>query len=318
MLATASRWTTADIPDQSGRVAVVTGANGGLGLATARALARRGAEVVLACRDIGKGGAAAAAIREAIPAARVRVEPVDLADPAAVRLLSERITARHERIDLLVNNAGVMATPRRMTPWGVELQLATNHLGHFALTGLLLERLLAAPDPRVVTVSSIFHRIGRVDADRLASGGSRRWRAYARSKLANLLFALELERRARAAGAPLRSIAAHPGYAETSLLTAGFQRAPARIAMAAAGTAFAQAPFMASLPILYAATVPDLAGGTFVGPGGWTGLHGFPRPVRPAARARDGEAASRLWRASQRLTGVTYDLGTPATSAVAP
>jgi NAD(P)-dependent dehydrogenase (short-subunit alcohol dehydrogenase family) len=314
-ISTAARWTTESIPDQSGRVAVITGGNGGLGLATARELAHRGAEVVLACRDTGRGRAAAAAIRGAVPAAHVRVEQLDLADLATVRRLSERLAARHERIDLLINNAGIMATPHRTTPEGVELQLATNHLGHFALTGLLLERLLAARDPRVVTVSSIFHRVGNVDVDRLRGGRYHRWRAYARSKLANLLFALELERRARAAGTALRSMAAHPGYADTKLLSAGFERAPARIAMAVAGRAFAQGPYMAALPILYAATVPDLAGGTFVGPGGATGLHGLPKPARPAARARDADNAARLWRASEQLTAVTYGFRTAAGSA---
>lgn len=302
----APRWSTDDIPDQGGRVAVVTGANGGLGLATARELARRGAEVVLACRDVARGELAAAAIRAAVGGAEVRVERVDLADPALVRALAERLAARHARIDLLINNAGIMATPARTTPAGVELQLATNHLGHFALTGLLLERLLAAPDPRVVTVSSILHRIGRVDVDTLESARCGRWRAYARSKLANLLFGFELDRRARAAGAPLRSMAAHPGYVDTGLQTAGFASAPARIAMAAAAGCFAQGPLMGALAVLFAATAADLPGGSFVGPGSAMQLRGLPRPVRAAARARDGEAAAGLWAASEHLTGVRY------------
>ena len=192
-----THWTTADIPDQRGRVAVVTGANGGLGLVVARELARRGADVVLACRDAVKGGAAAAQILDAIPAAQLEVVPLDLRDVAAVRRDLPACAARHDRVDLLVNNAGVMATAEATTAGGVELQFATNHLGHFALTGLLLERLLSAPAARVVTVSSVFHRIGTVDAELLHRRPYRRWRAYARSKLANVLFGLELERRAR-------------------------------------------------------------------------------------------------------------------------
>ena len=215
-------WTTADIPAQSGRVAIVTGANSGLGLVTARELARAGARVVMACRDEGKGREAVRAVEVRAPGSGVEVEQLDLAALDSVRAFAERVRERHPQIDLLINNAGVMAPPRRETADGFELQFGTNHLGHFALTGLLLDALEGREDARVVTLSSGVHRGGRIAFGNL--GGERRyfrWSAYSQSKLANLLFALELDRRLRAAGSAIKSLAAHPGWSATNLQSSG-------------------------------------------------------------------------------------------------
>ena len=214
-------WTKEDIPDQTGRIAVVTGANSGLGAITARELAKAGADVVMACRNTSKGDDVAADIRRQAPGSTVEVAELDLADLTSVHSFAEGLG--HERLDLLVNNAGLMAIPRRETKDGFEMQLGTNHLGHFALTGLLVDRLERTPEPRVVTVSSGAHHMARgINFDDLQSTKRYfRWTAYSQSKLANLLFAFELERRAQAAGSPLRSMAAHPGYAATNLQTRG-------------------------------------------------------------------------------------------------
>src|SRR5207302_10025694 len=213
-----TKWLPAEMPDQSGRIAVVTGANSGLGRIVARELAARGANLVLACRDEAKGRSTAKEIKAARPAAKIQVAALDLADLSSVRSFSERFRAGHDRLDLLVNNAGIMAAPYARTADGFELQLGTNHLGHFALTGLLLGALGARPGARVVTVSSNKHKAGRIDFDDLQGERRyRRWRAYSQSKLANLLFMFELDRRAREAGLDLVSVAAHPGYAATNL-----------------------------------------------------------------------------------------------------
>ncbi len=294
----AEKWTAADIPDQSGRVAVVTGANSGIGLAAARELARAGAKVVLAVRDPAKGERAAAQI-----AGDTEVSQLDLASLASVR----EFAAQLQTVDLLINNAGVMAAPRRLTADGFESHLQTNHLGHFALTGLLLERLLAAPAPRVVTVSSHLHRRGRINFDDLQ--GERkyeRWQAYSNSKLANLLFCFELDRRARAAGTKLVSTAAHPGYAATNLQFAATPHRWERAAGWIGNLLFAQSADMGALPTLYAATVPDLPGGSFVGPDGRGGRRGHPHLVTAAGKAYDEEVARRLWEVSEQLTGVSY------------
>lgn len=213
-----ARWTTQDMPDQSGRVVVVTGANSGLGLEATKALAARGATVVMACRDPARAQGAATAVREAVPGAHLEVMALDLASLTSVAAFAGEVTAKHRAIDVLMNNAGVMALPRALTPDGFELQLGTNHLGHFALTLRLLPALEAAAAPRVVTVASTAHRMGRIDFDDLM--GERRykpWPAYGQAKLANLLFAYELERRLRAAGHKALSVAAHPGYSATNL-----------------------------------------------------------------------------------------------------
>jgi NAD(P)-dependent dehydrogenase (short-subunit alcohol dehydrogenase family) len=299
-------WTAADIPDQRGRVAVVTGANSGLGLVVARELARAGASVVVACRNTAKGEAAVEGLT-----GELAVEALDLADLSSVRDFADRFGARHEGLDALVNNAGVMALPRRQTADGFEMHIGTNHLGHFALTGLLLERLLASPEPRVVTVSSGAHRMARISFDDLQ--GERRywrWAAYGQSKLANLLFAHELQRRAEAAAVPLRSVAAHPGYAATNLQSRSGNDVLSVLEgglMAIGNRVLAQDQEMGALPLLYAATVPDLPGGSYVGPGGPFEQRGHPKVVASSSAARDPETARRLWEVSEDLTGVRYE-----------
>jgi NAD(P)-dependent dehydrogenase (short-subunit alcohol dehydrogenase family) len=301
------KWTTASMPDQSGRVALVTGANSGLGLVTARELARKGARVVLACRDLGKGEQARRGIQADVPDAVIELEELDLASLDSVRALAERFRQAHGGLDLLVNNAGVMATPRGRTRDGFELQLGTNHLGHFALTGLLLDTLEDRADARVVTVSSGAHRFGRIAFDNL--GGDRRyfrWRAYGQSKLANLLFALELDRRLRAAGSGVKSVAAHPGWAATNLQHSGPPKLD-ELVMSVGNRVIAQSDEMGALPTLYAATEPGLEGGAFIGPDGVAEQRGHPKRVSPSAAARDSEVARRLWEVSEKMTGVRFE-----------
>ena len=301
-------WTAKDIPDQTGRTVVVTGANSGLGLQTALELARHGAHVVLAVRSLERGRAAAERIEEEVPAARTAVEELDLADLDSVRAFAGRLDTP---VDVLVNNAGVMALPREHTKQGFERQFGTNHLGHFALTGLLLAKLLATGDGRVVTLSSNAHKMGRMNFDDLH--GERRyfrWAAYGQAKLANLLFTLELQRRADAAGAPLRSVAAHPGYAATNLQyqANNFTGLPIdKVVNKVLNTVVAQSGAMGALPTLYAATA-DIPGGAYAGPDGPGEFRGHPQLVAPNARARDEETARRLWERSEELTGVRFDL----------
>jgi NAD(P)-dependent dehydrogenase (short-subunit alcohol dehydrogenase family) len=304
-------WDAARIPDLSGAVAVVTGANSGIGLVTARELARAGAAVVLAVRDSARGAAAARDIGSAVPGARVSVRQLDLADLASVHEFAAAFAGEHDRLDLLVNNAGLMAPPRGETTDGFELQIGVNHLGHFALTGLLLSRLLRADAARVVTVSSTFHAFAAIDFDDLH--GERRYnryRAYARSKLANLLFTAELERRATEAGARLHAYAAHPGYASTNLQLTG-QKSVIRTTMAASNALFAVSPQAGALPTLCAATLPGLPGGVFVGPRSLGGYRGSPGIARPHRRAADERAAARLWEVSEAATKVTYEFADP-------
>ncbi|MGW1077046.1 oxidoreductase [Streptomyces sp. NPDC002537] len=297
-------WNASDIPDQTGRTAVVTGANSGLGYITARELARRGARVVLACRDATRGKAAEDRVRAEAPGAEVLFAPLDLADLASVRAFAEEFPG--DRLDLLINNAGVMALPERRTVDGFEMQFGTNHLGHFALTGLLLERLRAAGrGARVVSVSSGLHFLGTVDPrDPNMEHRYRRWPAYGRSKSANLLFVHELSRRLTAAGLPVVAAAAHPGYAATNLQTAGArmeERAWAERAFQLLNRAVAQSADAGALPTLYAATAPDVRQDDFFGPG----RRGPGRALR-APWTRDDAAGAGLWTASERLTGVTY------------
>jgi NAD(P)-dependent dehydrogenase (short-subunit alcohol dehydrogenase family) len=309
----ASKWTTADIPDQSGRIAVVTGSNSGLGTVTARELARAGATVIIACRNTDKGDQAASSIRAAVPAADLEVVRLDLADLSSVREFAQRIGAERERLDLLVNNAGVMAPPRRLTADGFESQLGTNHLGHFALTGLLMPSLLAAQQPRVVTLSSGMHRMGSIRFDDLQwDRGYNNWRAYSQSKLANLMFCFELARRAAEAGTDLTSVASHPGYAATNLQFAGPARFYERAFMVVGNKLIAQSAEMGALPSLYAATFPDLPSGSFVGPDGLMEGRGHPHVVTGASKSYDREAWTKLWEVSEQLTGVTYEFAAAA------
>ncbi|MEU1848564.1 oxidoreductase [Streptomyces sp. NPDC019990] len=301
-------WTTHDIPDQSDRVAVVTGANSGLGVVTARELARKGARVVLACRSEARGNAALDRLRAELPRARAEVRLLDLADLASVRAFAAGFP--YERLDVLVDNAGVMALPYGTTADGFETQFGINHLGHFALTGLLLPALLAAPGARVVVVSSPAHALADIDIDDLGSERHyRRWIAYARSKTANLLFTHELARRATANGSDLVAAAAHPGYAATNLQTAGPRaegRRGAERFMRIGNRFLAQSAEAGALPILYAATEPGVPPDSFTGPSiaMWRGA---PAPSWRAPWTLSDGAGTRLWAASEKLTGVTYD-----------
>ena len=307
----ATRWTAADVPDQSGRTVVVTGASSGLGLETARVLAARGATVVLACRDTGKAGRAADQIRAQAGRADVRVVRLDLASLASVRETAGEIRATCARLDLLINNAGVMAAPYRRTEDGFELTLATNHLGPFALTGLLLDRLLDTPGSRVVTVSSIGHRMGTgtMHFDDLQSErGYQPWPAYYQSKLANLLFTYELQSRLAAAGAATIALAAHPGNARTELWrhTPQLTRTLYRPGLRTLTFWFAQSAAAGALATLRAAADPAARGGEYYGPPGRLQYTGYPVRVESSARSRDTADARRLWELSERLTGVSY------------
>jgi NAD(P)-dependent dehydrogenase (short-subunit alcohol dehydrogenase family) len=306
------QWTVDQIPDQSGRVAVVTGANSGLGLIAARELARAGARVVLACRNTDKGDTALREITDEAPNAEAELAALDLASLASIRSFAQEFPKAHDGLDLLINNAGVMAPPRRTTKEGFELQFGTNHLGHFALTGLLLGALEGRKGARVVTVSSTAHRMGRINFDDLhGERRYRRWRAYGQSKLANLIFALALDRRLRAAGSTISSLAAHPGYAATNLQSAS---APVldRAVMVVTNLLVAQDAGVGALSLLYAATQPGLEGGTYVGPDGRGEQRGHPQPEAvPARAALDQTVAARLWAVSEEATGVHFDLPTP-------
>ncbi|MFE6780197.1 oxidoreductase [Streptomyces sp. NPDC057702] len=311
------RWSPEAIPDQTGRLVVVTGANSGIGYATTRALAARGAHVVLACRSRERGGKAVRRLRTEVPGARVEARVLDLADLASLRRFAEEWD--HDRVDLLVNNAGVAMVPFARTVDGFESQFGVNHLGTFALTGLLLPRLLAAPDPRVITVSSEGQRFARLDLTHLnAERGYRAPFAYVRSKRANLSFAVELQRRIDAAGLRLRSMAVAPGLTRTNVLTGGAHstrgRAYQTLVRLLLRTAFRPTPEGARTS-LYAATVPDLPGGSYVVPDGPFQLRGQP-VTRDRERAiRDARTAERLWVLSERLTGVRYGLPAAPVSA---
>ena len=304
------RWTANDMPDLTGRRAVVTGANSGLGLVTAAELARHGAQVTMAVRDIARGEAAAERVR-ARATAPVEVRRLDLADLASVREFAAGWATDHpEGLDLLVNNAGIMAIPRRLTVDGFEMQLGTNHLGHFALTALLFPALVAVPHSRVVTVSSQAHRFGRMDFD--DPMGERRysaWGAYGQSKLANLLFTSELQRRLDVAGIPMKALAAHPGFASTNLQSVGprerFGEGATKVT-GAMNRLLAQSAEMGALPTLFAAVAPGIPGGSYVGPDGFMEQRGHPRIVGRSKAAQDASAARQLWSMSEELTGVTF------------
>jgi NAD(P)-dependent dehydrogenase (short-subunit alcohol dehydrogenase family) len=302
----ADDWTAADLPDQSGRVAVVTGANTGLGLETSRELAARGATVVLAVRDVRKGQAAVDDIAATTPGAALELQELDLASLESVRSGAEDLRGRHDRIDLLVNNAGVMYTPRLQTADGFEMQFGTNHLGHFAFTGLLLDRLLPVEGSRVVTISSVGHRIlSRIDFDDLqAERRYNRVAAYGRSKLSNLLFTYELQRRLAAGGAPTIALAAHPGGSDTELS----RHLPGASLLEPLIRPLAQSAAMGALPTLRAATDPEAEGGQYYGPDGFMETRGHPVLVESSDRSHDPSLRQRLWDASEELTGVTYPL----------
>jgi NAD(P)-dependent dehydrogenase (short-subunit alcohol dehydrogenase family) len=297
-------WTVKDMPDQTGKVAIVTGANSGIGYEEARGLASKGAAVILACRNEKKGIAAAERICEEQPDAMVEFSRLDLADLASIHQFVEAFAAHHGRLDMLINNAGVMAVPElRRTADGFEMQFGTNHLGHFALTGLLQEAIKRTPNARVVTVSSVAHYRGRMDFDNLnAERSYDRWGAYGESKVANLLFTYELQRRFEAAGEDAIAVAAHPGWTATNLQgDAGLIRF--------FNPLFGMQPEQGALPTLYAATAPDVSGGEYYGPDGLRGYRGYPTRVESSALSHDRVVAKRLWEVSEELTGIVYNLG---------
>ncbi|MDQ2715992.1 MAG: oxidoreductase [Chloroflexota bacterium] len=299
-------WTVNDIPDLRGRVALVTGANRGLGLETTRALATHGAHVIMAVRNLNQGHRAEAEIKQTVPGASIEVVSLDLSSLASVREFAARVLQTHHRLDLLLNNAGVMATPRQETADGFEMQFGTNHLGHFALTGLLLPKLVVTPGSRVVTTTSNARRSARrIDFDDLQIQRSySRWGAYGQSKRANLLFAFELQTRFTAAGVSTISVAAHPGGANTNV--PGTSNNLSRLERFFFGL-ISQSAAMGALPQLYAATEEHITGGELVGPGGVANSRGYPKVDRDARKEYDRSASARLWEVSEELTGVTYD-----------
>ena len=303
-------WTSDDLPDLSGKTIIVTGANSGIGYEAALVFARKGADLILACRDAGKAETAAAQISSSVSGAKVEVMELDLANLACVRRFSDAFHEQHHALHVLCNNAGVMAIPYRQTADGFEMQFGTNHLGHFALTGLLLDRLLATEGARVVTVASGMHRLGAIRFDDLQwRNGYRKWMAYGQSKLANLLFTFELQRRAAAAGAKLLSVACHPGYSATNLQAVGPKMTGSRMMEYfhhINNRLFAQNATMGALPTEYAAAALDVHGGDYFGPNGIGELWGYPVAVGCSAAARDAAAASRLWDLSEQLTNVHY------------
>ena len=303
------KWTTNEMPDQNGRIAIVTGANSGLGYDTTLALAGKGAHVVMACRNLEKGQAALEQVQQQTPHAALELMALDLGSLASVRQFAAAYLAQHDRLDLLINNAGLMAIPRWETEDGFEMQLGVNHLGHFVLTGLLLPALLQTPGSRVVTVSSMANFNGSIDFDDLMGEQSySRYGAYSQSKLANVLFAVELQRRLEAAGADTISVAAHPGYADTELQSNTAHYSGSGLEGAFYGIfnkVAAQSSAQGALPQLYAATMPDVQGGEFWGPH-FMNYRGYPKSVKANDDAYDPEIAARLWAVSEEVTGVTY------------
>ena len=302
-----SKWTTADIPDQTGRTAVITGANTGLGYETASALAAKGAHVVLAVRNVEKGKAAADLIARATPGASVAIAELDLTSLDSIRAAADQLRAAHSSIDLLINNAGVMFTPKSTTKDGFELQFGTNHLGHFALTNLLLDRVLAAPGSRVVTVSSVGHRFARAGIrfdDLQSERNYSRAGAYGQSKLANLMFTYELQRRLQ--GTNTIAAAAHPGGSRTELT----RNLPPLIGAATRPLErFMQGADMGALPTLRAATDPGVLGGQYYGPDGFGEQRGYPKVVASSAVSHDTDAQRKLWAVSEELTSVVSPVG---------
>ena len=312
------KWSYEEIPDQTGRVALVTGANSGLGFCTARGLAATGAQVLMACRSIDRGERAAAEIRGQLPKAQLTVVGLDLADLTSIQQCAETVHKGWERLDILVNNAGLSVYTRQETAQGFELQFGVNHLGHFALTGRLLPMLLDTPASRVVSVSSLAHRNARLAFDDLQNergfSGFGGFGAYAQSKLANLFFAFELQRKLARSNASTISVAAHPGVSATDLISKekiGGESAglSAKIAFLLARLLFptmGQSASKGALPQLYAATAAEVKGGDFFGPDGWQEMRGYPKKIRAKERAYSEETARRLWQVSTELTGETY------------
>ena len=295
-------WNADQLGDQNGRVAIVTGANSGIGFETARVLAAKGATVVMACRNLDKANPKADEIRTAHRGAKVEVMQLDLSDLDSVRRFAEAFRTKHSRLDLLINNAGIMVPPYGKTVQGFETQFGVNHLGHFALTGSLLDLVTNTPDSRIVTVSSVAHLMGRIDfSDLNWENGYKAQAAYGQSKLANLLFTYELQRRLTAAGKHTLAVAAHPGWTETNLQ----EHAKA---VKFLNRFLAQQPLMGALPTLYAATEPSVNGAEYYGPSGFLEMNGPPKRVKSNKRSRDRNVAERLWNVSEDLTGVHFQI----------
>jgi len=294
------KWTSNDIPDLTGKTAIVTGANSGIGFETAKALAHKGAEVILACRDTLKGEEAAGAITRYYSEAKIEVMTLDLSSLDSIKKFTGIVNKKYSKIDILVNNAGVMMPPYGKTEDGFELQFGTNHLGHFALTGQLFDLIANAENARIVTVSSIAHRQGKVDFENLnAEKGYNKSAVYGLSKIANLMFTYELQRRIEAAGLNMIAVAAHPGWTATNLQ----KNWPMVRVM---NPVFAQKPPMGALPSLYAATAPEIRGGCYYGPGGFYELGGYPKQVSSIEHSLEMETAEKLWKVSEEMTGITF------------
>jgi NAD(P)-dependent dehydrogenase (short-subunit alcohol dehydrogenase family) len=312
----AEAWSGADIGDLTGRVALVTGANSGIGYATASALAEHGAHVIMACRDDEKARRARDKLESALERSSLELLHLDLADLVSVRQAADAVQTTHARLDLLVNNAGIMGSPYRQTADGFELQMATNHLGHFALTGLLFDRMVTTARSRIVTVSSHLHRIGHLRPDDVAGESFHStWVAYGTSKLANLLFTFELDRRLRASGLPTLALAAHPGWTRSNLAGTGAALGNSRVRRRlgrAAGSTFGQSAAGGALPVLCAATSTSVHSGQYLGPAHLLGVYGPPRLARASRRARNAALAAALWDESESLTGVRYAVDAPA------
>lgn len=305
-------WTEADAGDLTGRVALVTGANSGIGYETTRVLADHGAHVIMACRDREKAARARDKLESQLSRSSLELLDLDLSDQTSVHAAAQRVIEHHARLDLLVNNAGVMGTPFRQTADGFQLQTATNHLGHFALTGLLLDRLVTTERSRIVTVSSHMHRLGRLRRDDVATTKARNpWIVYSTSKLANLLFVAELSRRLEEGGFRTMALAAHPGWTRSNLAGSGAALSKSRVRgrlSRAVGTNLGQSAAGGALPVLCAATSSHVHNGQYIGPGGAFGMYGPPRVARPSRRARHPKLATLLWESSEELTGVRYSV----------
>jgi NAD(P)-dependent dehydrogenase (short-subunit alcohol dehydrogenase family) len=312
---TKNHWTVKDIPSLAGKTAVVTGANSGLGYHASLELARKGALVILACRSIAKGETARNQILTAAPDASLAILPLNLASLASIRDFVETFQNKYAKLDILINNAGVMGVPQTKTIDGFELQFGTNHLGHFALTGQLINMLIQTPGSRVVNVSSLYHKSGTINfKDLMGEIHYDPWRAYAQSKLANLLFTYELQRKLEQIGSACMSLAAHPGYSSTHLQFVGpeMNRSQLQYWMMKVGNKLlAQSAAQGALPELYAATAPGVKGGMYIGPDGMNEVRGYPTVVKSIPASLDLAAAKRLWAESEALTGITFDLQSP-------
>ena len=297
-----NKWTTEQIPDQSGKIVIVTGANSGIGYEATRALAIKGATVIMACRSLEKGQSAENQIRAEFPDAQVLLRPLDLADLSSVQQFANTFLSEFDRLDVLINNAGVMAIPYHKTADGFEMQFGTNHLGHFKLNALLFDLLKKTPNSRIVTVTSYAHFFGWINFNNLNSERFyQKWLAYCQSKLANILFGYELQRRVALGGKNPLSIVVHPGWAATNLQHSTWF-------FSLLNPLLSQSQEMGALPSLYAATSPEVCGGEYIGPDGFLGQRGYPHKARSSRRSMDLDTAKKLWAISEEITGIQFDI----------